>query len=44
MVDRQRDLALGLLTGARHRLGTDVGRDRPVDYSRIVDAVYRAAL
>lgn len=44
VVDRQRDLALGLLTGARHRLGTDVGRDRPVDYSRIVDAVYRAAL
>lgn len=43
LVDRDRDLALGLMTGARHRLGTDVGRANPVDYPRIVDLVYRAA-
>ena len=42
LVDRQRDLALGLMTGARHRLGADVGRANPVEYSRIVGMVYRA--
>lgn len=42
LVDHDRDVAIGLMTGARHRLGTDVGADRPVDYRHIVDLVYRA--
>lgn len=42
LVDRDKDLAIGLMTGARHRLGTEVGADRPVGYRDVVDLVYRA--
>lgn len=41
LVDRDQDVAIGLMTGARHRLGSDVGADRQVGYRRIVDLVYR---
>lgn len=43
VVDAASDLAIGLMTGARHRLGADVGRAGPVDYGHVVSMVYRAA-
>lgn len=43
VVDADSDLAIGLMTGARHRPGPDVGRGNPVDYGHIVSMVYRGA-